>query len=80
MSSAAAVISATYWSCSAGVSGAPYSSAAARPESTSAACTQMSSAGSPAAYGRPVTGSMPFTRSCTLRTRAAAARAAARSP
>ena len=50
------------------------------PESTSAACTHSSRAGSLAAYGLPVSPSTPVTCSCTRRTRAAARSATARSP
>ena len=48
-SSAAAVISPTYRSLSAALTGVPYRSAAASTESTSAACTQISRSGSLAA-------------------------------
>ena len=61
-------------------SGVPNSRPAASPDSTRATCTHSSSAGSPAAYGRPVTASTPRTWSWIRRTRAAACSAAARSP
>src|SRR5215467_13194343 len=71
-SSAARTISATYESAPAGVSGVPNSCLATIVESTSAAWIHSSRAGSLAAYERPVTGSVPLTRSWILRTRAAA--------
>src|ERR1022692_1031237 len=49
-------------------------------DSTSPTCTQSSRAGSPAAYGRPVTASVPRTCSWIRRTLAAACSATARSP
>ena len=49
-------------------------------DSTSAACTQSSSAGSLASYRRPVTSSTPVTRVWIRRTLAAARSAVARSP
>ena len=59
------------------VTSQPY---AARPESTRATWTQSSSAGSPAAYGWPVTVSTPCTRMWIARTRSATRVALARSP
>ena len=79
-SSAAIAISATYASASASVSGVPNRALAARPESTSAACTHSSSAGSPAAYGWPVTVSTPRTRVWMARTRCATRLALSLSP
>src|SRR5262249_33535917 len=77
---AATTISVTYRSASSGESGVPSSRRTARSESTRAACTHSSSAGSLASYARPVTSSTPRTRVWIRRTRAAACSAAARSP
>ena len=79
-SSAATAISPTYrLACGAG-SNVPNSLMAASAESTNAACTHNSSAGSEAAYGMPVMVSVPRTCSWIARTRCAACLAPSLSP